>query len=208
METGTSRKAGSWHQKVDEKNLSRTAPPTGVCARWRRQGQRTNTLCHDCVRQTMTHMRALCPFQRKQRPLRCDCGFSDPSTPPHPLLLCRVQGEDLRGSRGGNVKGWYLLCSLRGSFSVLQPFCGKEERFGQGLWPNTEACFWSDIRKVKKVFERWDNYLILWGRRIFHGTGDFKSQSKWLFVFSCKVKVSYHLINFLFSLISPRRGWY
>ena len=50
---------------------------------------------------------------------------------------------------------------LRGSFSVLQPFCGKEERFGQGLWPNTEACFWSDIRKVKKVFERWDNYLIL-----------------------------------------------
>ena len=96
-------------------------------------------MCHDCVRQTMTHMRALCPFQRKQRPLRCDCGFSDPSTPPHPLLLCRVQGEDLRGSRGGNVKGWYLLCSLRGAVVVKnhtppRPF-GRDHHLGSSLSP-------------------------------------------------------------------------
>ena len=80
-------------------------------ARQERGGRTRQYLCHACHQSAMTHVTALC--FRECRPLRCVYGFSDPLTPPRPLLLCRGQGGDLRGSGDKQVKGWFLLYLLR-----------------------------------------------------------------------------------------------
>ena len=91
----------------------------------------------------MTRVIALCPFQRKQRPLQCDYGFPRLFNPTSSLLLCRGQGEDLRGSRGGNIKGWFHLCSLRGAVVVKnhtppRPF-GRDHHLDSSILPTCRA---------------------------------------------------------------------
>ena len=88
------------------------APPTGVCAQRRRQEQWTELVPCPCSA-PWPMWKPSARFRESKGPCGATTASFNPSTPPHPLLLCRGQGEDLRGSRGGNIKGWFHLCSLR-----------------------------------------------------------------------------------------------
>ena len=110
-------KAGSWHKKVNKKSFSHHAS----CRCSRKCGGKSDAAESDCtcavpaISLAMTHVIALCPFQRSRPLPRCH-GFSDSLTQPRPHLSCRGQGGDLRGvgafkSKVGSISTLYVVQS-------------------------------------------------------------------------------------------------